>query len=114
MTFLNGVHKRRLIAKETSIANCEVLDAGKALHRCSGGTSVKVTSQVQRELLNILFLFPNDRTLDKLKIKTARRAFQWHLQVRMILIMFLATIRYKCILVFLNMCNSELIWHNVS
>ena len=26
MTFLNGVHKRRLIAKETSIANCEVLD----------------------------------------------------------------------------------------
>ena len=26
MTFLNGVHKQRLIAKETSIANCEVLD----------------------------------------------------------------------------------------
>ena len=26
MTFLKGVHKRRLIAKETSIANCEVLD----------------------------------------------------------------------------------------
>ena len=26
MTPLNGVHKRRLIAKETSIANCEVLD----------------------------------------------------------------------------------------
>ena len=26
MTFLNGVRKRRLIAKETSIANCEVLD----------------------------------------------------------------------------------------
>ena len=25
MTFLNGVHKRRLIAKETSVANCEVL-----------------------------------------------------------------------------------------
>ena len=24
--FLNGVRKRRLIAKETSIANCEVLD----------------------------------------------------------------------------------------
>ena len=114
MTSLNGVRERGLIPKETSIANCEVLDAGKALHRCSGGTSVKVTSQVQRELLNILFLFPNDRTLDKLKIKTARRAFQWHLQVRMILIMFLATIRYKCILVFLNMCNSELIWHNVS
>ena len=43
MTFLNGIHKRRLIPKETSIANCEVLDAGKALHRCSGGASVKVT-----------------------------------------------------------------------
>ena len=26
MTFLNGIHKQRLIAKETSIANCEVLD----------------------------------------------------------------------------------------
>ena len=26
MTFLNGVHKRRLIVKETSMANCEVLD----------------------------------------------------------------------------------------
>ena len=26
MTFLNGAHKRRLIAKETSIANCKVLD----------------------------------------------------------------------------------------
>ena len=26
MTSLNGVHKRRLTAKETSIANCEVLD----------------------------------------------------------------------------------------
>ena len=26
MTFLNGVRKRRLIAKETSIANCDVLD----------------------------------------------------------------------------------------
>ena len=26
MTFLNGVHTRRLIVKETSMANCEVLD----------------------------------------------------------------------------------------
>ena len=26
MTFLNGVRKRKLITKETSIANCEVLD----------------------------------------------------------------------------------------
>ena len=26
MTFLNGARKRRLIAKEASIANCEVLD----------------------------------------------------------------------------------------
>ena len=43
MTFLNAVRKRRLIAKETSIANCGVLDTGKALHRCSSGASVKVT-----------------------------------------------------------------------
>ena len=43
MTFLNGIRKRRLIAKETSIANCGVLDTGKALHRCSSGASVKVT-----------------------------------------------------------------------
>ena len=102
MTSLNGVRERGLIPKETSIANCEVLDAGKALHRCSGGTSVKVTSQVQRELLNILFLFPNDRTLDKLKIKRASRAFQWHLQVRMILIMFLTTTRYNLFWYFLT------------
>ena len=53
MTFLNGVRKRRLIAKETSIANCEVLDEK---HRIAvqgifvgiyiikaGGASVKVT-----------------------------------------------------------------------
>ena len=26
MTFLNGVRKRRLIVKETSMANCEVLN----------------------------------------------------------------------------------------
>ena len=26
MTSLNGVHKRRLTVKETSIANCEILD----------------------------------------------------------------------------------------
>ena len=52
MTFLNGVHKRRLIAKETSIANCEVLDekyriavqgifVGIIIK--AGGASVKVT-----------------------------------------------------------------------
>ena len=52
MTSLNGVRKRRLIAKETSIANCEVLDEK---HRIAvqgifvgiiikaGGASVKVT-----------------------------------------------------------------------
>ena len=27
MTFLNGIRKRRLIAKETSIANCDTLQA---------------------------------------------------------------------------------------
>ena len=52
MTFLNGVSKRRLITKETSIANCEILDEK---HRIAvqgifvgiiieaGGVSVKVT-----------------------------------------------------------------------
>ena len=53
MTFLNGERKRRLITKETSIANCEVLDEK---HRITvqgifvgiiiikaGGISVKVT-----------------------------------------------------------------------
>ena len=52
MTFLNGARKRRLIAKETLIANCEVLDKK---HRITlqgifvgiiieaGGASVKVT-----------------------------------------------------------------------
>ena len=52
MTSLNGVRKRRLTAKETSIANCEVLDEK---HRIAvqgifvgiiikaGGASVKVT-----------------------------------------------------------------------
>ena len=51
MTFLNGVRKRRLIAKETSIDNCEVSDEK---HRISvqgifvgiiikaGGAGVKV------------------------------------------------------------------------
>ena len=52
MTFLNGVRRRRLIAKETSIANCEVLDEKHriAVHRRfvgivirAGGAGVKVT-----------------------------------------------------------------------
>ena len=52
MTFLNGARKRRLIAKEASIANCEVLDekyriafqgnfVGIIIK--AGGASVKVT-----------------------------------------------------------------------
>ena len=52
MTFLNGERQRRLIAKESSIANCEVLDEK---HRIAvqgifegiiikaGGASVRVT-----------------------------------------------------------------------
>ena len=55
MTFLNGVHKRRLIAKETSIANCEVLDekyriavqgifVGIIIK--AGGASLKVTDML--------------------------------------------------------------------
>ena len=52
MTFLNGVSKRRLIAKETSIANCEVLDEKRRIAVQgifvgiiieAGGVSVKVT-----------------------------------------------------------------------
>ena len=55
MTFLNGVRKRRLIAKETSIANCEVLDekyriavqgifVGIIIK--AGGASLKVTDML--------------------------------------------------------------------
>ena len=59
MTFLNAVRRRKLIAKETSIANCEVLDEK---HRIAvqgifvgiiikaGGASLKVT--------DLLFSFP--------------------------------------------------------
>ena len=65
MTFLNGVRKRRLIAKETSIANCEVLNEK---HRIAvqgifvgiiikaGGASVKVTD------LLFAFAFRKKRT----------------------------------------------------
>ena len=58
MTFLNGVHKRRLIAKETSIANCEVLDEKHCMAVQgifvgiivkAGGASVRVT--------DLLFVF---------------------------------------------------------
>ena len=54
MTFLNGVRKRRLITKDTSIANCEVLHVDEK-HRIAvqgifvgniikaGSASVKVT-----------------------------------------------------------------------
>ena len=52
MTSLNGVCKQRLIAKETSIANCEVLDEKHCMAVQgifvgiivkAGGASVKVT-----------------------------------------------------------------------
>ena len=51
MTSLNGIRRRRLIAKETSVTNCEVLDEKhcNAVHGIfvgiikSGGASVKVT-----------------------------------------------------------------------
>ena len=52
MIFLNGVRKRRLNAKETSIANCEVLDkkhriAVQGIFVCTnikvGGANIKVT-----------------------------------------------------------------------
>ena len=56
--FLNGVRKRRLIAKETSIANCEVLDEKhRSLYKeffvgiiiKAGGASFEVT--------DLLFVF---------------------------------------------------------
>ena len=65
MTFLNGVHKRRLIAKETSIANCEVLDEKHCMAVQgifvgiivkAGGASVKVTD------LLFAFVFCKKRT----------------------------------------------------
>ena len=52
MTSLNGVRKRRLTAKETSIANCEVLDEKYRIAVqgiilgiiiIDGGASLKVT-----------------------------------------------------------------------
>ena len=50
MTSLNGVRKRRLTAKETSVANCEVLDENIAVQGIfvgiiikAGGASLKVT-----------------------------------------------------------------------
>ena len=52
MTSLNGVRKRRLTAKETSIANCEVLDENYRIAVQgifvgiiikAGGASLKVT-----------------------------------------------------------------------
>ena len=52
MTSLNGVRKRRLTAKETSIANCEVLDEKYRIAVqgiilgiiiIAGGASLKVT-----------------------------------------------------------------------
>ena len=48
MTSLNGVRKRRLTAKETSIANCEVLDKKFSRNFVgiiikAGGASLKVT-----------------------------------------------------------------------
>ena len=50
MTSLNGVRKRRLTTKETSVANCEVLEENIALQGIfvgiiikAGGASLKVT-----------------------------------------------------------------------
>ena len=52
MTSLNGVRKRRLTAKETSIANCEVLDENYRIAVQgifvgiiikAGGVSLKIT-----------------------------------------------------------------------
>ena len=57
MTFLNGVRKRRLIAKETSVANCEVLGAVQGFFVGiiikAGGASVKVTEITSEICFNL-------------------------------------------------------------
>ena len=58
MTFLNGVRKRRLTAKETSIANCEVLDEKYriAVQGIFVGIIIK-TGVVSLKVTDLLFAF---------------------------------------------------------
>ena len=59
MTFLSGVRKRRLIAEETSIANCEVLDEKHRMIAVQGifvGIIIKA-SGATRKVTDLLFPF---------------------------------------------------------
>ena len=59
MTFLSGVRKRRLIAEETSIANCEVLDEKHRMIAVQGifvGIIIKA-SGVTLKVTDLLFAF---------------------------------------------------------
>ena len=60
MTFLNGARKRRLIAKETSIANCEVLDEKHCMIAVQGifvGVIIKASGATLK-VTDLLFAFP--------------------------------------------------------
>ena len=58
MTSLNGVRKRRLTAKETSIANCEVLDENYriAVQEIFLGIIIKASS-ASLKVTDLLFAF---------------------------------------------------------
>ena len=59
MTFLNGVRKRRLIVKETSMANCEVLNEKHRMIAVQGifvGIIIKA-SGVTLKVTDLLFAF---------------------------------------------------------
>ena len=58
MTSLNGVRKRRLTAKETSIANCEVLDEKYriAVQEIFLGIIIKASS-ASLKVTDLLFAF---------------------------------------------------------
>ena len=58
MTFLNGVRKRKPIAKETSIVNCEVLDEKHriAVQGIFVGIIIKAGGACVKET-NLLFAF---------------------------------------------------------
>ena len=59
MTFLNGVLKRRLIVKETSIANCEVLDEKHRMMAVQGifvGIIIKASGPTLK-VTDLLFSF---------------------------------------------------------
>ena len=59
MTFLSGVRKRRLIAEETSVANCEVLDEKHRMIAVQGifvGIIIKASGDTLK-VTELLFAF---------------------------------------------------------